>query len=108
MTDKYIMVMLMGTQNRTTGEYPNIPLYAKAGDVSDIAGFMRQDLSEIPETSEEDYVSAGIMAVFDPETRDFKPIQIYALYKEWLDLTIIASEHITGEWWMEESENEGN
>ncbi len=37
------------------------------------------------------------MAVFDPEIKQFKPIQLYALYKEWLDLTIIASEHITGD-----------
>lgn len=37
------------------------------------------------------------MAVFDPETKEFKPIQLYAIYKEWLDLTVIASEHITGD-----------
>lgn len=107
MKDKYILVMLMGTQDRVTGEYPNIPLYAKAGDLSDIESFARQDISEIPETPEADYISAGTMAVFDPDAKTFKPIQLYALYKEWLDLTIIASEHITGEG-TEECNNEGN
>ena len=42
------------------------------------------------------------MAVFDPEQNGFIPIQLYALFKEWLDLTIIASEHIT------ETEDSGN
>lgn len=110
MTDKYILVMLMGTQDRVTGEYPNIPLYAKASDLVSITSFKQQDISDTPETSEEDYVSAGIMAVFDPDERAFKPIQLYALYKEWLDLTVIASEHITGGIPKEERENgnEGN
>lgn len=96
MKDKYILAMLMGTQDRVTGEFPNIPLYAKAGDLADIPSFQRQDTSGIEETPEADYITAGVMAVFDPDTNTFKPIQLYALYKEWLDLTIIASEHITG------------
>lgn len=95
--DKYILAMLLGTQDRVTGEYPNIPLYAKASDLADISSFARQDISDIPETSEDDYIPAGTMAVFDPDTRTFFPISLYALYKEWLDLTIIASEHITGD-----------
>lgn len=107
MKDKYILAMLMGTQDRVTGEFPNIPLYAKAGDLADLASFARQDISNIPETPEDDYISAGIMAVFDPDTKTFKPVQLYALYTEWLDLTIIASEHITGTE-TEENRNEGN
>lgn len=105
MKDKYILVMLMGTQDRATGEYPNIPLYAKASDLSDIESFKRQDISDIEETPEEDYITAGIMAVFDPDTNSFKPIQVYALWYEWLDLSITASEHITGKR-TEESGNE--
>ena len=97
MKDKYILAMLMGTQDRVTGEYPNIPLYAKAGDVADLTSFQRQDISGIEETPEEEYITAGLMAVFDPEIKQFKPIQLDALYKEWLDLTMSASEHITGD-----------
>lgn len=104
MKDKYILVMLMGTQDRATGEFPNIPLYAKAGDLSDVDSFTRQDISSIEETPDEDYINAGIMAVFDPAANTFKPIQLYALYTEWLELTITASEHLTGE--MEDSGNE--
>ena len=66
---------------------------------------MRQDISGIPEMPEDDYIPAGTMAVFDPERNGFVPIQLYALFKEWLDLTIIASEHITE---AEGSGNEGN
>lgn len=105
MNDRYIQVMLMGTKDNKTDEFPFIPLYAKAGDLSGIAGFMRRDISGIPETPEEDYIPAGTMAVFDPEQNSFIPIQLYALFKEWLDLTIIASEHITE---TEDSRNEGN
>lgn len=94
--DKYILVMLMGTQDRATGEYPNIPLFAKAGDLAGIRSFERMDKTEVEETSEENYIPAGTMAVFDPDEKNFKPISLYARYKEWLDLTIIASEHITG------------
>lgn len=96
MKDKYIMAMLLGTQDSATDEYPYIPLYVKASDVSDLPSFEKQDISGIAETQEEEYITAGLMAVFDPETKEFKPIQLYAVYKEWLDLTIIASEHITG------------
>ena len=97
MKDKYIIAMLLGTQDRVKDEYPHIPLYAKASDIADLPGFQRQDISGIEETPEDEYITAGLMAVFDPETKGFKPIQLYALYKEWLDLTIIASEHITGD-----------
>ena len=105
MNDRYIQVMLMGTKDNKTDEFQFIPLYAKAGDLSGIAGFMRRDISGIPGTPEKDYIPAGTMAVFDPEQNGFIPIQLYALFKEWLDLTIIASEHITE---TEDSGNEGN
>ena len=107
MNDKYILVMLMGTQDRVTGEFPNIPLYAKVSDLAEITSFQKKDISGIPETPEENYIPAGTMAVFDPDTRTFTPICLYALYKEWLHLTIIASEHITEEA-AEEKANEGN
>lgn len=32
MKDKYIMAMLLGTQDRVKDEYPHIPLYAKASE----------------------------------------------------------------------------
>ena len=51
MNDRYIQVMLMGTKDNKTDEFPFIPLYAKAGDLSGIAGFMRRDISGIPETA---------------------------------------------------------
>ncbi len=107
MKDKYILVMLMGTQDRATGDFPNIPLYAKAGDLADVDSFKQQDIGDIEETPDDDYISAGTMAVFDPATLTFKPIQIYALYTEWLKLTITASEHLTGDW-TEENGHEGN
>ena len=96
MKDKYILAALLGTQDRVTGEFPNIPLYAKAGDCTHIPAFARRDLSDIEETAEDNYIPAGIIAVFDPEANTFSPIQLYVLTKEWLDLTLIASEHITG------------
>jgi hypothetical protein len=105
--DKYILVMLMGTQDRETGEYPNIPLFAKAGDLAGIRSFERMDKMEIKETPEADYIPAGTMAVFDPDEKNFKPISLYARYTEWLDITIIASEHITGGE-AEETQDEGN
>lgn len=97
MKDKYILAMLLGTKDSVTGEYPYIPLYAKASDIADLPSFQRQDISGIEEPPEEEYITAGLMAVFDPETKEFKPIQLYAIYKEWLDLTVIASKHITGD-----------
>lgn len=96
MKDRYILVALLGTKNNETGEFPNIPLFAKAGDLSDVPSFARKDISDMPETPDEKYLPAGIMGVFDPETKAAKPIQLYADTEDWISLSKTASEHLTG------------
>ena len=109
MKSKYILFALLGTKNPDMrDDYPFRPLYAKVDDIATLPSFEKRDISEEPEFENEDMLPAGIMGIFDPATKETRCIQAYMDKIEWLDISMIASYHITGDGEEGENGHEGN